>query len=154
MIIICQNLILIGEKTVKKLVAIIPIIIFMMVAPLSCLALESSGKPTFSKPFIKLGRGMINTISSPLELPNQMYLLSSYAYENSPYGIETASAAIEGVLMGTVYTFWRLGAGIYDLLTFPLPQCEKTIITPTYFTVSYKEYYEKEKKEKQEGKAE
>jgi len=97
---------------------------------------------------------MINTISSPLELPNQMYLLSSYAYENSPYGIETASAAIEGVLMGTVYTFWRLGAGFYDLLTFPLPPCEKAIITPTYFTVSYTEYYKQEKKEEQEGKAE
>ena len=97
---------------------------------------------------------MINIVSSPLELPNQMYLLSSYAHDNSKYGMETASAAIEGFFMGIVYSFWRLGAGTYDLFTFPLPKYETTIITPAYFTVSYKEYYGTEKKEKQEGNAE
>jgi len=126
----------------------------MLTTPLFCQAEEISDKPFLSKPLTKFGRGMVNTISSPLELPNQMYLLSNHAHENSKYGVETASAAIQGVFMGVVYTFWRLGAGTYDLITFPLPKYEFCLITPTYFTVSYKEYYEKEKKEKQEEKAE
>lgn len=130
----------------KTPIMIKSIIILMLITPLFCQAEETLDKPFFSKPFMKLGRGMVNTISSPLELPNQMYLLSDYADENSKYGIETASAAIEGFLMGVVYTFWRLGAGTYDLLTFPFPSYEFCLITPPYFTVSHKEYYVKEKK--------
>jgi len=135
---------------VKKVITINATIFLLILLPHFCRAEELSGKPSFSKPFMKLGRGMINTVSSPLELPNQMYLLSSYAQDNSKYGIETASAAIEGFLMGVVYTFWRLGAGTYDLVTFPLPKYETSLITPTYFTISYEEYYGTEKKENQE----
>ena len=138
----------------KKFIMIKVIIIFMCIPSPFCHAEEVSDKPFFSKPFMKFGRGMVNIISSPLELPNQMYLLSNHAHENSKYGVETASAAIEGVFTGTVYTFWRLGAGTYDLLTFPLPKYEFCLITPTYFTVSYEAYYEKEKKEKHEDKGE
>ena len=138
----------------KKFITINALIILMSILPNYCRAEELSGKPSFSKPLVKIGRGMINIVSSPLELPNQMYLLSSHAHDNSKYGIETASAAIEGFLMGVVYSFWRLGAGTYDLVTFPLPKYETTIITPTYFTVSYEEYYGDEKKEKQAGNAE
>ena len=138
----------------KKFITINALIILMSILPHFCCAEELSGKPSFSTPFMKLGRGMVNIVSSPLELPNQMYLLSSYAHDNSKYGIETASGAIEGVFMGVVYSFWRLGAGTYDLFTFPLPKYENTIITPTYFTVSYKEYYRDESEKKHEGNAE
>ena len=129
----------------KTPITIKVVIIVLCLTPLVCLAEENTGKPLIAKPFMKLGRGMINTISSPLELPNQMYLLSNHAYENSPYGLATASAAIEGCLMGVVYTFWRLGAGTYDLLTFPLPKYEFCPITPIYLTSSYKKYYRKER---------
>jgi len=139
---------------VKKFIIIKLIIILMPAIPLLCHAEEISDKPFISKPFRKFGRGMVNVISSPLELPNQMYLLSDHAHENSKYGVETASAAIEGVFMGAVYTFWRLGSGIYDLITFPLPKYEFCLITPTYLTVSYERYYEKRKEEKHEEKSE
>ena len=135
-----------------KTLVMITALMFLFMTPCFCHAEENLDKPFISKPFIKLGRGMVNTISSPLELPNQMYLLSNHAYENSHYGLETASAAIEGFLMGTVYTFWRLGAGTYDLLTFPLPKYEFCLISPIYLTVSHKEYYTKEKKENHEEK--
>lgn len=135
----------------NKFIAIKTTIFLMLITPLFCHAEETLDKPFISKPFMKFGRGMVNTISSPLELPNQMYLLSNHARKNSKYGIETASAAIEGTFMGVVYTFWRLGAGTYDLLTFLIPKYEFCLITPTYFTVSYKEYYEKEKRKKHEG---
>ena len=123
----------------------IKVMTILMLTPFFCCA-EDTGKPFISKPFMKFGRGMVNIISSPLELPNQMYILSDHAKENSKYSIETASAAIEGVFMGTVYAFWRLGAGTYDLFTFPIPKYESCLITPTYFTISYEEYYKKEEK--------
>jgi len=129
----------------------IKVMTILMLTPFFCHA-EETGKPFISKPFMKFGRGMVNIISSPLELPNQMYILSDHAKENSNYGIETASAAIEGVFMGMVYAFWRLGAGTYDLFTFPIPEYESCLITPIYFTISYKEYYEKEEKGEPEGK--
>jgi len=138
----------------KTFIMIKVVIILMLTTALFCHAEELSDKPFISKPFTKFGRGMINTISSPLELPNQMYILSNHAHENSKYRVETASAAVEGIFMGTVYTFWRFGAGTYDLLTFPLPKYEFCLINPIYLTVSYKKYYEKEKKEKQEEKVE
>ena len=132
----------------KILITIKAIIILVLIIPFCCQAKETQDKPFISKPFMKLGRGMVNIISSPLEISNQMYLLSDHTHENSKYGVETASAAIEGFFMGIVYTFWRLGAGTYDLFTFPLPAYEFCLITPPYFTVSYESYYEKEKKEK------
>ena len=131
----------------KKSVIFKTIVILMLTAPFFCCAEENAGKPAISKPFMKIGRGIVNTISSPLELPNQMYILSDHANENSTYRIETAAAAIEGIFMGTVYAFWRLGAGIYEIITSPVPNYESCIITPPYITISYEEYYTKEKKE-------
>ena len=43
--------------------------------------------------------------------------------------------------MGVGYTFWRLGAGVYDIITFPIPNYEYCLITPPYFTVSFEAYY-------------
>jgi putative exosortase-associated protein (TIGR04073 family) len=135
---------------VKKFVIFKTIVILMLTAPFFCYAEGNAGKPAISKPFVKFGRGIVNTISSPLELPNQMYILSDHANENSTYRIETAAAAIEGMFMGTVYAFWRLGAGIYEVITFPIPHYESRMITPPYLTISYEEYYAKEKRESSE----
>jgi len=139
---------------VKKSVITKTIVILMLTAPFFCYAEENAGKPPISKPFMKIGRGIVNTISSPLELPNQMYILSDHANENSKYGIETAAAAIEGIFMGTVYAFWRLGAGIYEIFASPIPNYESCIITPPYLTISYEEYYEKGEKEPVAGEDE
>ena len=109
--------------------------------PLSSYANDSSDGPSIPKPFMKFGRGCVNIVSSPLEIPNQMYLLADNADKNSKYGLRTAAAAIEGLFMGVGYTFWRLGAGVYDLITFPVPNYEYCLITPPYFTVSFEAYY-------------
>jgi len=132
---------------VKKSVIIKTIVILILTAPFYCHAEDNPDKPTISKHFLKIGRGIVNIISAPLELPNQMYILSDHAKENSRYRIETASAAIEGIFMGAVYALWRLGAGTYELLTSPIPNYKSCIINPPYLTISYEEYYEKEQKE-------
>ena len=114
------------------------------ILPLLCYADEGKERSPFTKPFVKFGRGVVNIITAPFEIPNHMYLLSDNAAENSSYRLETASAAIEGFFMGTVFTFWRLGAGMYELTTSPLPLDESCLITPPFLTISYEAYYERE----------
>ena len=115
--------------------------------PLIAFADDSTEGPSIPKPFLKIGRGIVNCISAPLEMPNHMYLLSDHANSNSKYGVRTAAAAVEGLFMGIGYTCWRFGAGIYDLITFPVPNYEKCIITPPFFTVSFQAYYEENQSE-------
>ena len=117
-------------------------IVLIFTTPLIAFADDSPEGPSIPKPFLKIGRGIVNCISSPLEIPNHMYLLSDHANDNSKYGVRTAAAAIEGLFMGIGYTCWRLSAGVYDLITFPVPNYEKCIITPPFFTVSFEAYYE------------
>jgi putative exosortase-associated protein (TIGR04073 family) len=100
-------------------------------------------KPLLTKPFMKLGRGVVNMISAPFEVPNQMYILSDHADENSRYGVETAAGAIEGLFTGSGIALWRFVVGAYDFLTFPLPVYEAGLIDPPYITVSYEAYYER-----------
>jgi putative exosortase-associated protein (TIGR04073 family) len=102
-----------------------------------------SEKPLLTKPFMKLGRGVVNMISAPFEVPNQMYILSDHADENSRYGVETAAGAIEGLFTGSGIALWRFVVGAYDFLTFPLPVYEAGLIDPPYITVSYEAYYER-----------
>ena len=122
-------------------------IVLLFAIPLIAFADDSPEGPSIPKPFLKIGRGIVNCISSPLEIPNHMYLLSDHAHNNSKYGVRTAAAAIEGLFMGIGYTCWRFGAGVYDLITFPVPNYEKCIITPPFFTVSFEAYYEKNQPE-------
>ena len=105
----------------RKYATIKILILLWVTIPFFCFADEEEKRSPFTKPFVKFGRGVVNIISAPFEIPNHMYLLSNNAYENSSYRLETASATIEGLFMGTVFTFWRLGAGMYELTTSPLP---------------------------------
>jgi putative exosortase-associated protein (TIGR04073 family) len=127
---------------VTKGIPLIVGIIFIFTIPLTAFSDDAPEGPAIPKPFLKVGRGIVNCISSPLEIPNHMYLLSDHAHDNSKYGVRTAAAAIEGLFMGIGYTCWRFGAGIYDLITFPVPNYEKCIITPPFCTVSFEAYYE------------
>ena len=131
----------------KKCILLVLTVSLLTSFPLLSYAQDSSDRPNLSKPFMKLGRGIVNVISSPLEIPNQMYLLSDHANQNSKYRIKTGAVAIEGFFIGIVYTFWRLGAGAYDFFTFPFPDYDFCYITPPYLTISYQEYYGKEEEE-------
>ena len=123
----------------------IKILIFLWGSlPFFCFADEGTERSPFTKPFLKFGRGVVNIISAPFEIPNHMYLLSNNANENSSYRLETAAATIEGLFMGTVFTFWRLGAGVYELTTSPFPLEESCLITPPFLTVSHDAYYKEE----------
>jgi len=92
------------------------------------------------RPEERFSRGVINIISSPLELPAQMYTRAVYYDETNESFLATIGGFIEGIPMGAfVYFPWRLAAGIYDFFTFPFPRCNKCIIYPPYvsFTTEF-----------------
>ena len=84
----------------------------------------------------RFGRGVVNTISSPLELLAQPYARSSYWDEHSNNQFAVLGGFFEGIPMGFVYFGWRLGAGFYDMFTFPFYCYDKSIIHPEYLTFS------------------
>ena len=84
----------------------------------------------------RFGRGVVNTFSSPLELLAQPYARASYCEEKSNNQFAVLGGFFEGIPMGFVYFGWRLGAGFYDMFTFPFYCYDKSIIHPEYLTFS------------------
>ncbi len=84
----------------------------------------------------RFGRGVVNTFSSPLELLAQPYARASYYDEKSNNQFAVIGGFFEGIPMGFVYFGWRLGAGFYDMFTFPFYCYDKSIIHPDYLTFS------------------
>jgi len=131
-----------GDTAMKSWMLFILSTLLLLNTPLISAAEEPSERPLLAKPFMKLARGAVNLVSAPLEIPNQIYILSNHADENSPYRVETAAGAIEGLFTGIGFALWRFVVGTYDLITFPVPIYESCLIAPTYITVSYEAYYE------------
>jgi len=86
----------------KKIIAVVAII--------SILFTGSAYADTMLK---KLGRGMANVITCPLEVP---YRMSETNEESGPF-----AAFTWGILDGFFRTGMRLVVGGYEILTFPIP---------------------------------
>lgn len=86
--------------------------------------------PNVFRAFRKGGRGLTNIASSPLEIPNQMV---REARRHDTFG-GAIGGYITGIPVGCGWMFYRLGTGLFDLLTFPapLPTYEKSYIQPEY----------------------
>ncbi|MCX8045127.1 MAG: hypothetical protein N3B18_13495 [Desulfobacterota bacterium] len=106
--------------------------------PYQVIAGDNATRETI-RPAERFGRGMINILSSPLELPAQMYTRAEYYSNTREYMMATIGGFIEGIPMGMlVYFPWRLAAGVYDVFTFPFPACNRCIIDPPYLSFSTK----------------
>ena len=86
----------------------------------------------------RFGRGVINIITSPLEIPAQLYIRAAYQNEwrQSPFAV--MGGFIEGIPMGLIYFPWRLTAGVFDIFTLPFSRFNETIISPEYLSFSTK----------------
>ena len=75
----------------------------------------------------KLGRGISNVLTAPLELIRQPYLMS----EERSSGL---AGATEGLVKGIWWTLGRELAGVYDVVTFyaPIPKGFRSLIRPEY----------------------
>lgn len=73
-----------------------------------------SGTPAFAQnPVIKLSRGLVNIISSPLEYYIQYNVLSS--------DYHPGVAAVATTVYGTGFMLARVLGGVYEAVTFPVP---------------------------------
>ncbi len=88
------------------------------------------------RPSERFGRGMINIISSPLEIPAQMYRRALCKQEHVGNSFAVLGGFFEGIPMGLIYFPWRLYAGFYDIATFASPQSSKCLISPEYLNFS------------------
>ena len=64
-------------------------------------------------PIHKMGRGVVNVLTSWIELPKQVHMGSQEANPISGLGL--------GLLKGAGLTVLRGGVGVYEVLTFPIP---------------------------------
>jgi putative exosortase-associated protein (TIGR04073 family) len=88
------------------------------------------------RPFERFGRGLANITTSPLEIPAQIYNRAAYQEEHDSNPFAVIGGFFEGIPMGVVYFGWRLGAGCFDVLTFPFRRFDESIIEPEYVTFS------------------
>lgn len=113
-----------------KILILLVITIFLIPPPLLYAQEPKEEKPKtvkYYKPFQKLGRGVANIVSSPLEIPKQMYL---QAIEGKTVW-DTTGRYVGGFFIGVGWTGYRFGAGVYDVFTFPSKR-EDAIIKPEY----------------------
>ena len=72
----------------------------------------------------KLWRGVANIVTSPLEVPKQVYLTSKAdnIFSGITYGL------VKGFCFGTM----RFASGVYDTVTFPIPRYGTLLMEPKY----------------------
>ncbi len=99
----------------QKLVCVI--VAFLMMGSTTCFAQDA---------FTKLGRGVANALTGWVELPKNVYKTS--VEENAFSGLSL------GFARGAGMSLVRMGAGIYELATFPFPVPEsfKPVLEPEY----------------------
>jgi len=110
-------------------------VVLLWCAPAWCGSDEAPDRSV--RPFERFGRGLTNIITSPLELPAQMYNRAAYQQEHDSNPFAVLGGFFEGIPMGVVYFGWRLGAGCFDVITFPFQRFDESIIDPEYVTFSY-----------------
>ena len=64
-------------------------------------------------PIHKMGRGVVNVLTGWIEVPKQLHMGAQH--ENPVTGIG------QGLFKGVSLTVLRLGTGIFEALTFPIP---------------------------------
>jgi putative exosortase-associated protein (TIGR04073 family) len=125
-----------SEMYKKTLLNLLFVVVLLWCAPAWSAGDEISERSV--RPFERFGRGLTNIITSPLELPAQIYNRASYQQEHYSNPFATIGGFLEGIPMGIIYFGWRLGAGCYDFATFPFERFDESIIDPEYVTFSYK----------------
>jgi len=84
-----------------------------------------------STPARKLGRGIVNIVTAPLEIPKQTRLYWKQGAKKTPHIIVWI---ISGIGRGCVDTVRRVGSGVWDVVTFPvdIPHHYEPLVTPDY----------------------
>ncbi len=103
-------------------------IFLILIAPFFLSSSTASARVDLETPdnaWVKLGRGLVNIVSCPWEIVYQMIEMEKS--ERRPI------AAVGGFFKGLAYMPVRLLAGVYEVVTFPIP------IPPGYRSVIHPE---------------
>ena len=76
----------------------------------------------------KLGRGIVNLVSSPLEIPNQSIKLA----ETQDDPMAQAAGYAGGFFLGIGHFFGRMTSGVVDIFTFPVTNWDQALMEPEY----------------------
>lgn len=77
-------------------------------------AVVCMGSPIFAdNGFVKLGRGMTNVVTGAGELIRQPVLMSE--------DYDPVTSFFGGICKGVLATVVRVSAGVYEIVTFPIP---------------------------------
>ena len=90
----------------KKITRIV--VIILAVSFLSPSAVDAGDNPGS-----KLGRGLSNIVTSPLQ-----YIVQTSKLNENHDGV---TALLGGLVNGTGFMAWRMCVGVYEVATFPLP---------------------------------
>lgn len=94
---------------VRKIILLTAIVVFMA----SIISPVSFAEPGRGDPLRKLGRGLSNCVTFPIEIPNQI------SKTNNTDG--AMAAFTYGVVKGITMTMFRAVVGVYEVATFPIP---------------------------------
>jgi putative exosortase-associated protein (TIGR04073 family) len=134
----------------KKVIPFCLTLVLICLFALPCSAIDNTGVPWIYRPFKKLGRGVTNLVTSPLEIPNQMYVVSRKEYDESAQTWAVVGGYIAGFFSGFGYAGWRMAAGAYDTITFPFPSYEYSLIEPEFISTEMATRVEKKEVKKGE----
>jgi len=81
------------------------------------------------KMFKKLGRGTVNVVTGPLEIPNQA---ANYAHESESL-LPGSAAFLGGAFIGTGWCAARVLSGVFDVATFFIPPFQP-LMDPEFIT--------------------
>ncbi len=96
----------------KKLYALI-VVVALVLAASPAWAQGSSSSLADQPPIQKLGRGFMNILDAPVEIPGTMIRQSEEK--------GAAKGMFEGFFFGAVNTVKRAAVGVYEVVTFPFP---------------------------------
>ncbi len=90
-------------RKIKKMIVIILAVSFLGISVVHAA----------DNPVTKLGRGFSNILTAPL----QYFIQTSKLSEEH----DAVTAFLGGLVNGTGFMLWRMGVGVYEVATFPVP---------------------------------
>lgn len=84
-----------------------------------------------NNPIQKLGRGISNVITAPVEIPRE---IRAHWIDGSAKTYHIVVWVLCGVIKGTVMTAARIGSGAWDIVSFPvsIPSNNEPLLKPRY----------------------
>jgi putative exosortase-associated protein (TIGR04073 family) len=93
----------------------------VLAAPIAAQAASGSERPYPIKIIWKFGRGVTNVVLSPMEIVTNGYLEGTRAHLDGGTLGDEVNGVFTGGVTGIGFMAARIGVGVFDVFTFPIP---------------------------------